>query len=355
MSEIPVVQITDLAFGGKGVARHGGMVVFVPFTAPGDTVAVEITKKKKTFAEGRATRVLSPGPDRVTPPCQYFGECGGCAYQHLRYEAQLAAKSSQVEQTLRRVGKLTDVPMQPMIGSPNPYGYRNRIRVHRVHGVTGFFGHESRELVDIAQCLIAEPAVNKALQRLRNSKVEDGDYSLRAPGGGGPFFEQVNEAVTRLLVELLDRTLRSGQQLLVDTYCGGGRFAHALAGHAEKVIGIETSAAAIEYARKQAGPGESYAQGDVADHLGDVLAAHDAARTSVILDPPPEGVGPRVLDLLLAAAPSEIAYVSCNPATLARDLAALTKAYRLTAVTPLDMFAQTAEIEVCAHLVRNDA
>jgi 23S rRNA (uracil1939-C5)-methyltransferase len=353
MSQNPVVQITDLAFGGKGVARHEGMVIFVPFTAPGDTVEVEIIQQKKKYAEGCAVRIITPGPGRVMPQCQYFGECGGCAYQHLRYDAQLAAKCAQVEQALRRVGRLAEVPMQPAIPAPNPWGYRNRIRVHRAHGRTGFFGYQSRELVDIQQCLIAEPAVNQALRRLRNSKAEDGDYSLRAPGGSGPFFEQVNEAVTRALVELLDRTLRSGQQLLVDAYCGGGRFARALAGHAEKVIGIETSAAAVDYARKQAGPKESYVAGDVADQLGEVLAPHDAARTSVIVDPPPEGLGPRVLDLLLAGAPSEIAYVACNPSTLARDLAVLTKSYRLTAVTPLDMFAQTAEIEVCAHLVRS--
>jgi 23S rRNA (uracil1939-C5)-methyltransferase len=182
--------------------------------------------------------------------------------------------------------------------------------------------------------------------------VEDGDYSLRASGGAGPFFEQVNEQVTNALIELLDRTLRGGQELLVDAYCGGGRFARSLVAHAKKVVGIESSEAAIAYARKHAGPKESYIVGDVTDHLGEVLALHDAAGSSVILDPPAEGLSARVIDHLMAGMPAEIAYVSCNPATLARDLALLAKGYRLTAVTPLDMFPQTAGIEVCAHLMR---
>jgi 23S rRNA (uracil1939-C5)-methyltransferase len=350
--EFPVIQIEDIAFGGKGVGRLAGKVVFVPFTAPGDTIAVELVRQKKSFAEGRMRKLLVPSPHRTEPLCPYFTRCGGCAYQHLQYDAQLSAKEKQVEQTLRRVGKLSDVPMKRMIPSVNTYGYRNRIRVHRAEGVTGFFGYESRGLVDIEQCVISKPEVNRALHRLRGSKVEDGDYSLRASGGAGPFFEQVNEAVTIALVELLDGTLRRDQELLVDAYSGGGRFARALATHARHVVGIESSAAAVDYARKHAGPSERYFAGDVSDLLGEVLAQHDALRTSVILDPPAEGLMARALDLLLGNAPSEIAYVSCNPATLARDLAALVKSYKLMAVTPLDMFPQTAGIEVCAHLLR---
>lgn len=355
MKEQPLLKIEDIAFGGKGVARQDGKVIFIPFVAPGETVLARVTKQKKSFAEARLQKLLAAAPDRVAAPCKYFESCGGCSYQHLRYEKQLEVKAGQVEQTLRRVGKLTEVPMQPIVGSPNPFGYRNRIRVHREHGVTGFFGYESRELVDIEQCLLAQPAVNKALQKLRSSKVPDGSYSLRASGGAGPFFEQVNEAVTHALTEILDRTLRREQALLVDAYCGGGRFSRALRGHAENVVGIETNGAAIEYAKKHAQSGESYVQGDVTDFLGEVLASHDAARTTVLLDPPAEGLNARVLDFLVSGNPSEIAYISCNPATLARDIAILTRSFQLQSVTPLDMFPQTAEIEVLAHLVAKSA
>ena len=350
--EFPVIQIEDVAFGGKGVGRLGGKVVFVPFTAPGDTVALEVQRQKKSFAEARVRKLLVASSDRTDPPCPYFGRCGGCVYQHLKYDAQLALKQKQVEQTLRRVGKLSDVPMRPIIPSVETYGYRNRIRVHRAEGVTGFFGFESRNLVDIEQCVISRPEVNKALHKLRHSRVEDGDYSLRASGGAGPFFEQVNEGVTVALTELIKQTMQQGQALIVDAYCGGGRFARALAGHARKIVGIESSEAAVGYARKNAGPTEQYIVGDVSDHLGEVLSLDAAERTGVLVDPPAEGLSARVLDLLLVGTPSEIVYVSCNPATLARDLALLVKSYRLSAVTPLDMFPQTAGIEVCAHLVR---
>jgi 23S rRNA (uracil1939-C5)-methyltransferase len=355
MRERLVLRIEDIAFGGKGVARADGLVVFVPFTAPGETITAQIVRTKKKFAEAQLIRVVSPSPDRVEPRCPYFGSCGGCAYQHLNYEAQLALKSTQVEQTLRRVGKIDPVPMRPIFCSVNPWGYRNRIRVHRADGITGFFRYESRELVDVEQCMIARPEVNKALKRLRQSRVADGDYSLRAPGGAGPFFEQANEQVTEALVLLLDETLRKDQALLVDAFCGGGRFARALAGHAEKVIGIETNGAAVEYARKLGGPSEQFIQGDVAQRLGEILASHDASRTTVLLDPPAEGLSARLIDVMLAGEPSEIAYVSCNPATLARDLGILTRSYRLESVTPLDMFPHTAEVEVFAHLVRAEA
>ena len=352
MSELLVLHIEDLAFGGKGVARHEGQVIFVPFTAPGDTVTARIVKRKKNFAEARVVEVVTPSADRVEPPCPYFTGCGGCVYQHLRYEAQLAVKSKQVADTLRRVGKLENVPLQPIVASANPWGYRNRIRVHRSEGVTGFFMFESRRLIDVEQCVIAQPEVNKALRKLRHSKVEDGDYALRAPGGSGPFFEQTNEQITRALVDLLDRSLRREQALLVDAYCGGGLFARALSGHAARIIGIETNGAAIAHAQKGAEPKATFIHGDVAAHLAEVLTSHDSDRTTVLLDPPAEGIAARVADHLLSTPPSEIAYVSCNPATLARDLALLKSAYRIESVTPLDMFPHTAEIEVFAHLVR---
>jgi 23S rRNA (uracil1939-C5)-methyltransferase len=181
--------------------------------------------------------------------------------------------------------------------------------------------------------------------------VRDGDYSLRAPGGG-PFFEQTNPEVTRELVALVTASVRGGQQLLIDAYCGGGLFARELGPLFEQVVGIEENVSAIEAARHHAQPNERYIAGDVADFLGEILATHDAARTTLLLDPPATGLEGRALDLIVAGAPAEIVYVSCNPATLARDLATLCREYTLTAVTPVDMFPQTAEIEVVAHLAR---
>ena len=347
------LQIHDIAFGGKGVARHEGKVFFVPFTIPGETVTARVVRQKKNFGEAELIAVTEASPDRVAPECPYFGTCGGCSYQHIAYPRQLAVKAAQVEQTLRRVGKLEHVPMRPIIAAPQPFGYRNRIRVHVAGGRTGFYAQDGRTLVDVEQCTIAAPVVNKALRDLRLAGIRDGDYALRAKGGG-PYFEQTNPDVTRALLALVEATVRRGQALLVDAYCGAGVFAKKLTALFEQVTGIEENASAIEKARRSTEPHEHYIHGDVSAHLADLLAAHDAARTTVLLDPPATGLDARVTDLLLAAAPAEILYVSCNPATLARDLAALSRSYALTAVTPLDMFPQTAEIEVLAHLEKRE-
>ena len=133
------LEIQDVAFGGKGVARHDGKVYFVPFTIPGEKITARVLRQKKNFGEAELLHVETASPDRTEPPCPYFGRCGGCSYQHIAYDRQLAIKAAQVEQTLRRVGRLESVPMQPIVGAPHPYGYRNRIRVHSGGGVTGFF------------------------------------------------------------------------------------------------------------------------------------------------------------------------------------------------------------------------
>ncbi len=346
------VEITDVAFGGKGVGRVDGRVCFVPFTAPGDRVSARVRREKKQFMEADLERVLSPAAERVEPRCEYFGRCGGCAYQHLSYARQLELKASQVEQTLRRVGRLEQVPMRPMVASPKEYGYRNRIRVHVAGGVAGFYEAGSNRLVDVGQCPIARPEVNTGLRRLRSAGLPDGDYALRAPGGGGPFFEQTNEAVAREMVEAVGRMVRVGQELLVDAFCGSGLFAKHLASQFARVAGIEQNTLAVESARRGAGPTESYICGDVEVHLGDVLSWADPARTTVIADPPATGLSARVTELITGVGPAEVVYVSCNPATLARDLGLLAGRYRLESVTPFDMFPQTAEIEVVAHLVR---
>jgi len=344
------LEVHDVAFGGKGVARHEGKVYFVPFTIPGEKISAQVVRQKKNFGEAELLGVETASPDRVAPPCPYFGRCGGCSYQHIAYDRQLAIKAAQVEQTLRRVGRLENVPMRPIVGAPHPYGYRNRIRVHCAGGVTGFFAYDARALVDVEQCLLAVPEVNRALRRLRGTRTEEGDYSLRAPGGG-PYFEQTNPEMAALLVEAVRATVQ-GKETLIDAYCGAGLFARALADRFKKVVGIEANTAAVESARRSAQPHESYIAGEVGAHLGEVLTLHDSTQTTVLVDPPSEGLTPRVCDQLLAGGPAEIVYVSCNPATLARDIAALSGGYALLAVTPLDMFPQTAEIEVVAHLVR---
>jgi 23S rRNA (uracil1939-C5)-methyltransferase len=349
MAEFVELQISDVAFGGAGVARHEGKVYFVPFTAPGDTVRAAVTRDRKKFCEANVVEMLTPSPDRVRPECEYFTRCGGCAYQHLAYSRQLELKQRQVEQTLRRVGKFAEVPMRPIVPAPHPYAYRNRIRVHVQDGRPGFYAHRSHELVPIRHCEIARPAVNEALQGMLRAPVRDGDYTLFG-GVGESFFKQTNDAVADELLALVERTVRRGQALLVDAYAGAGFFSNRLAPLFAEVIGIEENEHAVSRARSAAAANERHLLGDVAVLIAEVLTAHAMEKTSVILDPPATGLAPRVAALLAAARPAEILYVSCNPATLARDLGELRSTYRLESVTPLDMFPQTAEIEVLAVL-----
>jgi 23S rRNA (uracil1939-C5)-methyltransferase len=349
MAEFVELQITDVAFGGAGVARHEGKVYFVPFTAPGDKVRAEVTRGHRKFSEARVAEVLTPSPDRIAAKCEYFTRCGGCAYQHITYAQQLELKHRQVEQTLRRVGKLAEVPMRPIVPAPQPFAYRNRIRVHVQDGKPGFYAHRSHELIPIRRCGIAKPAVNESLQRMLRTPVSDGDYTLFG-GDGEIFFTQTNDAVAGELLALVESTVHRGQALLIDAYAGAGFFSNRLAPLFGEVIGIEENEHAVSRARNAAAANERHLLGDVSALLAEVLSAHAMGTASVILDPPATGLAPHVAAQLAASRPSEILYVSCNPATLARDLGELRTGYRLESVTPLDMFPQTAEIEVLAVL-----
>jgi tRNA/tmRNA/rRNA uracil-C5-methylase (TrmA/RlmC/RlmD family) len=343
------LSIVDVAFGGKGVARHDGKVYFVPFTAPGDVVMARIVRGKKNFAEAELISVEQASPHRVEPRCPYFGRCGGCAYQHIAYPEQLELKFKQVEQTLRRVGRMESVPMRPIVPSSQEYGYRNRIRVHAEAGVIGFYTHASHALIDVEQCPISMPTVNDALNNLRQRNVMDGDYTLSARERT-VFFEQTNDSVAAELLAAVRNAIKPGQQFLLDAYSGAGFFAKGLADLFEQVIGIEENAYAVDQARTSATAKERYIVGDVQIHLGEVLATHDLALTTVILDPPAIGASSRVMEILSISQPEHLIYVSCNPATLARDISLLKGAYTLDSVTPFDMFPQTAEIEVMALL-----
>jgi tRNA/tmRNA/rRNA uracil-C5-methylase (TrmA/RlmC/RlmD family) len=360
------LRIEDVAFGGKGVAREQGKAVFVPFTIEGELVSAEIVREKKQFAEAELVEVREPSPHRVQPKCPYFGRCGGCAYQHIDYEHQLAIKFRQVRNVLQRIGKLKDVPMRPIVPSPLPYGYRNRITVHVQDGVVGFFRRDSHRLIDIEQCPISMDEVNRALAELRASRPRDGHYTLRAESGPR-VFSQTNDAVASALRDLIARLIPPGQQLLIDAYCGAGFFAKALLEKFERIIGIDWDRFAIAAAQTNATPKETYIAGDVdaelqkvgavhlnrpprGNHVGDGRLGSIAPTLTLIVDPPATGLSGSARKAIVDLTPATFIYVSCNPATLARDLKELGEKFKIESVTPLDMFPQTAEIEVVVHL-----
>src|SRR5437773_467012 len=349
------LKIEDVAFGGKGVAREKGKAVFVPYTIEGETVSAEIVREKKQFAEAELVEVKQSSPDRVEPQCPYFGRCGGCAYQHISYEHQLAIKWRQVRDALQRIGKLKDVPMRPIIASPEQYGYRNRITVHAQDGVIGFFQRDSHRLIDIERCPISSDEVNRVLTELRAQPyVRDGHYTLRALATAR-VFSQTNDAVANALRDLIFDLVPPNQQLLLDAYCSAGFFAKALLEKFERVIGIDWDRFAIAAAKENASPKETYIAGDVEDVAAAVSAANveiagDTAATTMIVDPPATGLSANVRKAIVDLAPDALIYVSCNPPTLARDLKELCEKFTIDSVTPLDMFPQTAEIEVAVHL-----
>src|SRR5437867_533986 len=285
------LKIEDIAFGGKGVGREQGKAVFVPYTIGGETISAEIVREKKQFAEAELVEVKESSPDRVEPQCPYFGRCGGCAYQHISYEHQLAIKWRQVRDALQRIGKLKDVPMRPMIPSPDQYAYRNRITVHAQDGVIGFFRRDSHRLIDIERCPISSDEVNRVLTELRAQPyVSDGHYTLRALATAR-VFSQTNDAVANALRDLIVDLVPPNQQLLIDAYCGSGFFAKALLDKFERVIGIDWDRFAIAAAKENASEKETYIAGDVETEL---LRRLESRCAMLIVDPPAPGLSANV-------------------------------------------------------------
>lgn len=353
------LKIEDIAFGGKGVGRERGKAVFVPYTIEGELVSAEIVREKKQFAEAEMLEVKESSPHRLTPKCPYFGRCGGCAYQHIDYEHQLAIKWQQVRNVLQRIGKLKAIPLRPIIPSPKQYEYRNRITIHAQDGVIGFFRRDSHRLIDIEHCPISCDEVNRALTNLRGRNPRDGHYTLRA-SPSSRVFSQTNNEVADALRDLIVDLVPPNQDLLIDAYCGAGFFAKALLNKFERVVGIDWDKFAIAAAKENATEKETYIAGDVEEELARshcFLAVEGGTRrlgsgcsSTLIVDPPSTGLSVNARKAIVNLTPTTLLYVSCNPATLARDLGGLREKFTIHSVTPLDMFPQTAEIEAVAHL-----
>jgi tRNA/tmRNA/rRNA uracil-C5-methylase (TrmA/RlmC/RlmD family) len=361
------LTIDDIAFGGEGVGRVDDFVVFVPFVAPGETVEAELVEVKKRFGRARLLKVLQPSPERVAPACPYFGQCGGCQYQHLAYPAQLRVKHKQACDLFQRIGGLDPARVEAVIPCPAPYGYRNRIMIRSQwdkfkQGLNiGFLRADNRLVVDIEECKIAEPALNEQLRLVRQQPPPKGGIKvvLRAAAEGWEVprdsFFQNNFFLLPKLVETVGARLRdSGARFLLDAYCGVGFFSIALGGLVEEFAGVEVDTAAIQAARRNArAHGRSNGQflaGRAEELLPRMLGRFQAASTTVILDPPRTGCPPAMLQALRETGPRQVLYVSCHPATLARDLNVLCagNVFEVTKIVPLDMFPQTQHVECVA-------
>jgi 23S rRNA (uracil1939-C5)-methyltransferase len=353
--EIIEATIEKVIFGGDGLARIShGFVVFAPFAAEGDRVRLRITERKAHHARAEIVEILQPGTGRENPPCPYYAKCGGCQYQHLSYAEECRLKENQVREAFARVGKLPDAPILPIIAGTGAYGYRNRITVHAESGRVGFRGVNGRDLVDIKECLLARPEVNAQLTRLRADRPADGHYSLRDATVPPSGFFQANHDLRETLRDLIAQTLPERGATLIEGYCGGGFFTEIVAGRFERVLAVDNDPRTLRDARRLPLANVEWREADVAFVLPEELRAFAGTagkdtsvqkENSVLVDPPREGLPVRLAEALCLDPVAHLAYVSCDPATLARDARMLAKTYRLVSVQPIDLFPRTAQIE----------
>jgi tRNA/tmRNA/rRNA uracil-C5-methylase (TrmA/RlmC/RlmD family) len=363
------LTINDIAFGGEGVGRVDDFVVFVPFVLVGETVEAEITEVKKNFARAKLLRVEKPSPERVAPECRYFEACGGCQYQHIAYPVQLQLKHKQIADLFERVGKIPADKIAPVIPCPQPYGYRNRIMIRSQWNKPeqklniGFIRADCGLVEDIEECKIAEPALNEQIRHVRAHpppkggikvmlRVQPEDWDVPPDS-----FFQNNFFLLPKLIETVREFLRaSGARHLIDLYCGVGFFGIELSGAVESVVGVEYDQRAIQAARKNAAArkiaGGEFLPAKVEEVLPELLQKFSPEKTAVILDPPRKGCQPEILRLLRETGPAQVIYVSCHPATMARDLNVLCAdgVFDIARVQPLDMFPQTQHVECVADL-----
>jgi 23S rRNA (uracil1939-C5)-methyltransferase len=367
------LTIDDVAFGGEGVGRirtdDGDLVVFVPFVLTGETVEAEITEVKKNFARAKLLRVEKPSPERVEAPCIYFSKCGGCQYQHIAYSEQLRIKQKQIADLFERVGKIPRGVVAPVIPCPSPYGYRNRIMVRSQWNKPeqklniGFVRADCGLVEDIEKCAIAEPSINEQLQQVRAHPPPKGGIKvvLRVQPENWELppdsFFQNNFFLLPALVDTARNFLRAGGAgYLADLYCGVGFFGIELSDSVETFIGVEYDRRAIRAAEENVLSRKitngRFIPAKVEDVLPGLLEKISAERTAVLLDPPRKGCGRDILNLLREIRPRQVIYVSCHPATMARDLNILCaeSVFELLRVQPLDMFPQTQHVECVADL-----
>ena len=392
-----ILQIDSLSNLGQGVGRMNGWVVFVPYALPGEKVRARVYRNDKRHSDADLIEVLEPSPHRIEPRCPLFGECGGCQYQHFDYEQQRVWKHRQVEELLTHMASLK-MTVEPVIASPETYGYRSKLTPHFQKpkepgdpvGSIGFLKTGRRfELVDVPHCPIAMDSINTRLTALRDEVQEKAEASaykrgvtllLRASDGEKPVltdhketctekvgpltfefyagdFFQNNPFILKPFTEYVRAEASGGSaRYLVDAYCGSGLFCLTAASAFEQCQGIEISESSIAWAEKNAKTNGITNAQFIAGKAESLFpeCTFPGNETAMIVDPPRKGCDQLFLDQLFAFGPERVIYVSCNPATQMRDLKAFGEhGYTLTKLQPFDLFPQTRHLECIATLVRH--
>lgn len=379
------VHIDRLSTGGRGVARHEGLVVFVPDTAPDEDVEVQLTFVKKNFAEAKLKTILHPSPFRVAPPCPVAGVCGGCSWQHVAYSEQLNQKREIVRDALRKFSgfDMSDPDfVREVVASPRTFRYRNRIQLHSDGKHLGFHRRGSHQIIDIADCMISEEALVDRFAEVRESfsnsrgrielfSTESGEVAMRnasVPANTADdenselAFSQVNTAQNQNLIDFVIEVLKNKLKVppdskIFDLYAGNGNFTFPIAKEFPRVevASAELNSRSVKAAKDKARKDFSNRSlrielRDVAEFLAN---ENEAEASTIVLDPPRVGCTPEVMEEIRRLAPENIVYISCHPVTLARDLSKLGReTYQLLEVQPFDMFPQTDHVETVAVLKR---
>ena len=384
-----------LVYGGDALARLDGRVTLAPFALPGERIRAAAEREKPGLIHARTLAVLDPAPQRVAPRCPYFGRCGGCHYQHAGYEFQLEAKRAILAEELRRVGKI-EPPEEIAVVAADPWGYRNRAQLHIEKGRIGYREARSHKLCAIDSCPIASPKINQTIGALagmlRDSRwprflrsveifTDERQVQLSVLETERPvarrFFDWCAETIPGLVAGALDYQDRfrvsrnaffqvnryladklveialegAGGETALDVYAGVGLFSLDLARRFRQAAAVESGAAAagdLAFNAERAGLANLRVERRTAEAYLDAL---ERAPDFVLLDPPRAGLGKAVVQRLIDLRPPAVTIVACDPATLARDLAALLGAgYRIEKMTLVDLFPQTYHLETVVRL-----
>ncbi len=369
------LTIEKLVYGGEGLARQEGKVVLIPFVLPGEVVRAETERAKNDLWRGRVIEILQPSPARIAPRCPYFERCGGCQYQHMDYAVQLEQKRAILREVLQRVGKIEFAGEIGVI-SGDPWQYRNRVQLHVEDGKVGYFGQHTRDLVAIDHCPIASPKLNETIAKMDTAQAttaielftNETDVQVnvmdRVPrpvlttlaslGVSTPIdysgfqvsrnsFFQVNRFLIHQLVECAIGD-KAGPWA-IDLYAGVGLFSVKLAERFAKVTAVESGGSSFRDLT------HNFPQAPINANVEDYLASLSETPDFILADPPRAGLGKHVVQELARIRAPRLSIVSCDPATLARDLQGLTpEPYRIEKITLVDLFPQTFHLETVVEL-----
>ena len=390
IEKIDNLELLGITSNGDTYANYKNETINVFGGIPGETVSIyyhKFNKGKKQIISGFVEKVIKESPYRITAPCNYFGQCTGCQWQHIEYSHQLTLKKEIILNEINKYPALAKTKISDVIPSESEFNYRNHARFTiRDKGSIGFINRISRRFIKIENCQLMNNWINKTISQLQNKVQETSQMSIRygtnsndwliqpklnsnrinLPTGqshyteklfdktfriGSPSFFQVNTTQAEKLISLVISKLNTNTNLIIDAYAGVGTFAITLSEFTKNIIAIEESKSALKDAIENINNIENieFIQGKTED----ILASLDVQVDTLILDPPRAGCHVDTLKGIINNPPEKIIYVSCDPKTLMRDLELLTQSnFKLISLDPIDMFPQTHHVECVATLLK---